>query len=350
MLPAENEKPSRSSLRCVRQFRLRKATERPNRSDLEKLTTRVHQLERSGGSSASEYTHGSGQGAGGTTVIFTTPTTTNPRVSPAASVSEVDSASIKTFRGSTTPWETLVSQVGEHPSLVGADMAFREDVRRLAEDERTIRVPRNGVVFRIQEKMPQVTSTELLAMVWEYARDAPYPIVWWESVIAVATRLLDAGTAGSHGEVVCILIVRCDRGSENTADWAQYIIFGTPAHAEHIDSGLLFNMAWNLLPPLILDNSLWSLKAVTLMVCVATSNWQPRCSTTEQVHYLQADSKPEQCWTLLGTALRMAVSLGFHRDSSHLGHYSAIEAEEGRRAWWLCYTMEKYVLWPHESH
>ena len=33
-----------------------------------------------------------------------------------------------------------------------------------------------------------------------------------------------------------------------------------------IDVALLFNLAWNLLPHLILNNSLWSLKAVTLMV------------------------------------------------------------------------------------
>lgn len=67
-------------------------------------------------------------------------------------------------------------------------------------------------------------------------------------------------------------------------------------------------------------------------------------SIPTQVHYLQASSKPETCWTLLGSASRMAVSLGFHQKTRKVDtSYSAIELEEGKRAWWLCFTMEKSV-------
>ncbi len=38
----------------------------------------------------------------------------------------------------------------------------------------------------------------------------------------------------------------------------------------------------------------------------------------------------------------MAISLGFHRKYYNKA-YTLIEEEEGRRSWWLCYIMEKYV-------
>lgn len=38
----------------------------------------------------------------------------------------------------------------------------------------------------------------------------------------------------------------------------------------------------------------------------------------------------------------MATSLGFHQKHLKVHTYSAIEAEEGKRAWWLCYVMDKY--------
>lgn len=37
----------------------------------------------------------------------------------------------------------------------------------------------------------------------------------------------------------------------------------------------------------------------------------------------------------------MAVSLGFHQKTRKADTYSAIELEEGKRAWWLCLIMEK---------
>ncbi len=60
----------------------------------------------------------------------------------------------------------------------------------------------------------------------------------------------------------------------------------------------------------------------------------------KKAHYLQGSSTPEPCWTLLGTALSMAISFGFHQGVKSQ-NYSVIEREEGTRAWWLCYIMEK---------
>ena len=90
------------------------------------------------------------------------------------------------------------------------------------------------------------------------------------------------------------------------------------------EPGVYFEKAWRFLPQLLLEPDLWALKAVTLMV-----------------HYLQASAKPQACWALLGTALRVAASLGFDRPGADLDVYSDVEREEGKRAFWLCYVMEK---------
>ena len=174
------------------------------RSDLEKLTTRVNVLER--GSSGYQSRNILDAGVDGPRT--TTPTTTNPRVSPNGSSNEsAHYPTVVSYRGSTTPWETLVSHVSDNPSLVASNDDFREDVRRLAEDERTIRLTHEGVVFSLAERLPGVPSAYMLNLVWEYVREAPYPIVWWEGVIAVATRLIESGWAASYGEVVTVLVV-----------------------------------------------------------------------------------------------------------------------------------------------
>jgi Fungal specific transcription factor domain len=72
----------------------------------------------------------------------------------------------------------------------------------------------------------------------------------------------------------------------------------------------------------------------------------PILTKPAQVHYLQASSKPEPCWTLLGSASHMAVSLGFHQKTRKVDTYTAIELEEGKRAWWLCLIVEKSVPSP----
>ena len=68
-----------------------------------------------------------------------------------------------------------------------------------------------------------------------------------------------------------------------------------------------------------------------------------KISLTVQAHYLQGSSTPEPCWTLLGTASRMAIALGLHQAPKHRGPYAKAEREEGGRAWWLSYVMEKYA-------
>lgn len=116
------------------------------------------------------------------------------------------------------------------------------------------------------------------------------------------------------------------------------------ANTENSETSVYFQKAWALLPNLLMDNDLWALKAMTLIVSLLArlaANGKPfSINFIGQVHYLQASAKPEASWSLLGTALQMSISLNFHRKISSLAAYSEIK-REGKRAFWLCYTMEK---------
>ena len=164
--------------------------------------------------------------------------------------------------------------------------------------------------------VPGLTPSIIHEYARNYARIAPYPIIHWDHLNETIGSLIQHKLVMRIGQAASV--------------WT-YMAFGA-AHREETrsstvadsESGLYFQKAWGLLPQLLLDYDLWALKAVTLMV-----------------HYLQASAKPHACWAFLGTAVRLAVSLGFDRTDSNLGIYSEIEMEEGRRAFWLCYIMEK---------
>lgn len=49
---------------------------------------------------------------------------------------------------------------------------------------------------------------------------------------------------------------------------------------------------------------------------------------------LRRHESPRFVWMMVGLVIRMAQSLGLHRDGSHFGHLSPYEVEIRRRAWW----------------
>ena len=174
----------------------------------------------------------------------------------------------------------------------------------------------NSVPYDIFSEAPGLSRSKIQDYARDYARVAPYPIIHWNSLEGTIENLTDQKQMTSIGQATCV--------------WT-YMAFGA-AHlnetraetAANLESGLYFQKAWAALSQLLINYDLWAFKAVALMV-----------------HYLQATAKPQACWALLGTALRLAVSLGFDRGDSNMSIYSEVEQEEGRRAFWLCYIMEK---------
>ena len=138
---------------------------------------------------------------------------------------------------------------------------------------------------------------------------------------------------------------------ELNPDLNQYMAFGC-AHLNRQESGVspqteagqYFHKAWSVLPSLLLEHDVWALLALTLMVRTTFTVLGLRKADVGsfQAHYLQASSSPEPCWALLGSSTRMAISLGFHQRNFRKGVFSDVELEEGKRAWWLCYVMDRY--------
>ena len=216
-------------------------------------------------------------------------------------------------RGTTSPWSVLLSGTDDSdPKLHN----FRSTALENADSETSIAIRRDTISYDMLSIVPGLSLVNIVNFSRDYARIAPFPILCWGSMQLSIQHLIDRKRLKCIGEVTCVWIYMAfgaAHSGETTAD--------TSAGKE---SGLFFQMAWGQLPQLLLEYDIWALKAITLMV-----------------HYLQATAKPQACWALLGTALRLAVSLGFDHDDAFLNVYSKVEREEGRRAFWLCYIMEK---------
>ena len=239
--------------------------------------------------------------------------TARPNEGAADTALSSDEFSTPLFRGTTSPWSILLSGTDDsNPELRN----FRTTTLKSAGSESSIAIPKDTIPYDMLSNVPGLSPAKIENYSRNYARIAPFPILHWSSMQLVIRSLIERKRVKRVGEVTCVWIYMAfgaAHSGETTAD--------TSADKE---SGLYFRIAWGQLPQLLLDYDLWALKAITLMV-----------------HYLQATAKPQACWALLGTALRLAVSLGFDHDDAYLKIYSKFEREEGRRAFWLCYIMEK---------
>ncbi|KAF2034022.1 hypothetical protein EK21DRAFT_19502, partial [Setomelanomma holmii] len=54
-----------------------------------------------------------------------------------------------------------------------------------------------------------------------------------------------------------------------------------------------------------------------------------------QVEYIQGEDRQQGCWYLVGTIVRVALKMGYHRDGSHFPEMSIYEQEMRRRTWYI---------------
>ncbi|KAL1592221.1 hypothetical protein SLS60_011298 [Paraconiothyrium brasiliense] len=54
-----------------------------------------------------------------------------------------------------------------------------------------------------------------------------------------------------------------------------------------------------------------------------------------QTEYVQGEEAQQGCWQLIGTIIRVALKMGYHRDGSHFPGMSPFEAEMRRRTWYM---------------
>jgi len=82
----------------------------------------------------------------------------------------------------------------------------------------------------------------------------------------------------------------------------------------------------------LLRLDLWDIGSTELIQCLLLMG-----------QYLQSTNTPHQCWMVVGHAVRVAQSLGFHLPESSFRLQSPMERELARRIWHGCIMMDRYV-------
>jgi hypothetical protein len=82
----------------------------------------------------------------------------------------------------------------------------------------------------------------------------------------------------------------------------------------------------------LLRLNLWDIGSTELIQCLLLMG-----------QYLQSTNTPHQCWMVVGHAVRVAQSLGFHLPESSVGLQSPRERELARRIWHGCILMDRCV-------
>lgn len=83
----------------------------------------------------------------------------------------------------------------------------------------------------------------------------------------------------------------------------------------------------------LLRLDLWDIGSTELIQCLLLMG-----------QYLQSTNTPHQCWMVVGHAVRVAQSLGFHLPESSFGLQSPRERELARRIWHGCILMDRCVF------
>jgi len=82
----------------------------------------------------------------------------------------------------------------------------------------------------------------------------------------------------------------------------------------------------------LLRLDLWDIGSTELIQCLLLMG-----------QYLQSTNTPHQCWMVVGHAIRVAQSLGFHLPESSFRLQSPVERELARRIWHGCIMMDRCV-------
>lgn len=109
-----------------------------------------------------------------------------------------------------SPWTHLVN--GTATTVESSDPqaleTFQATAGRLAEEERSIRLPPGTTAFNLLAEFPLLQDKDVFKYVQEYASLAPYPILHWINVRENLEQLLHTHHAWRWGQIACILMVR----------------------------------------------------------------------------------------------------------------------------------------------
>ncbi|RSL48290.1 hypothetical protein CEP51_015651 [Fusarium floridanum] len=72
----------------------------------------------------------------------------------------------------------------------------------------------------------------------------------------------------------------------------------------------------------------------------AAGNLEPIQALLMATQYIQGTQRSSQTWDILGRLIHAAFQVGLYQPASQ-AHYTALEAELRKRAWWMCFIMDR---------
>ncbi|ETR97378.1 hypothetical protein M419DRAFT_91730 [Trichoderma reesei RUT C-30] len=189
-------------------------------------------------------------------------------------------------------------------------------------DSQSFSSPRDySVDIRGSENLfsPPVNAREYLQIYFDFHHELT-PIFHVPSIMAEFEQILSTRISSSNSHHVYILAI------------LNMICALAAAHSRqrHGDSDTMsrkyYNTAMQLMQPNILCD--WKIEKVQALLLGA--------------RYLQSSSYSDECWTVLGLAIRIAYDLELHR-SPDPGQYDCIEQEVRKRVWYACFGLDKLL-------
>jgi hypothetical protein len=114
---------------------------------------------------------------------------------------------VKSYRGATSPWTTLVDHL-QTTTNSGSHMdALQANAARLANEERTSVLSEQAINFNILQEFPRLSKADAVKFVKNYAVEAPYPILHYDSIMEITEQLLDTNRLSRWGQIGCVLLV-----------------------------------------------------------------------------------------------------------------------------------------------
>lgn len=112
----------------------------------------------------------------------------------------------RSYRGTISPWSILVNHL-QTANIDPELELLRVDASRLADDERSS-ITTADILYDLNRSFPHLTKEDIMNHIKAYARDAPYPILHYESLLQTTSDLLELRSARHWGQLVCVLMVR----------------------------------------------------------------------------------------------------------------------------------------------
>ena len=114
---------------------------------------------------------------------------------------------ISSYSGSLSPWNILITTL-EPQSNDQPVATLYESAKHIAKEDRSSPLDPQVKSYNFKRKFPHLSQNDCVLLARTYAKEAPYPILHFDSLMEVTTRITHSGNLTRWGQIVCVLVVR----------------------------------------------------------------------------------------------------------------------------------------------